>query len=170
MGPRSKPLLDTSTQFYPSKQILTFDYEGISSHPNHKSLPHGVTYLIQTLHAKGHPTPRLYALVTIPMFAKYTSLISPFLTRLDLLLARMLSPLINLTGKEIAQNTALPLTKHDPRINTGGVPVFVSGVPEYLRTLHAMRMHESQLVWFRWFYVLFSRYMWVNEWLEVKVH
>jgi N-acetylglucosaminylphosphatidylinositol deacetylase len=25
-------------------------------------------------------------------------------------------------------------------------------------------------VWFRWLYVSFSRYMWVNEWLEVKVH
>jgi N-acetylglucosaminylphosphatidylinositol deacetylase len=32
-----------------------------------------------------------------------------------------------------------------------------------------MRRHWSQLVWFRWLYVLFSRYMWVNDLVEVKV-
>lgn len=143
--------------------ILTFDYEGISSHPNHKSLPHGVTYLIQTLHDEGRPTPRLYVLVTIPIFTKYTSVISPLLTKFDLLLARVLNNLINFIGKDSAM-------KHDPQANARGIPVFVSGVPEYLRMLHAMRMHQSQLIWFRWLYMLFSRYMWVNEWSEVKVH
>jgi N-acetylglucosaminylphosphatidylinositol deacetylase len=48
-------------------------------------------------------------------------------------------------------------------------PIFVAGIPEYLRALQAMRMHKSQLVWFRWLYVTFSRYMWVNEWLEVQL-
>lgn len=32
-----------------------------------------------------------------------------------------------------------------------------------------MWQHWSQLVWFRWFYVFFSRYMWVNEWAEITV-
>lgn len=49
------------------------------------------------------------------------------------------------------------------------MPVFVSGVPEYWKALAAMRAHKSQLVWFRWLNVIFSRYMWVNEWSEVKV-
>ena len=44
-------------------------------------------------------------------------------------------------------------------------PVFVSGMHEYWRAVMAMRQHKSQLVWFRYLYVLFSRYMWVNEWV-----
>ncbi|KAF8724731.1 hypothetical protein AX14_008635 [Amanita brunnescens Koide BX004] len=46
-------------------------------------------------------------------------------------------------------------------------PVFVSGMQEYWRAVQAMRQHESQLVWFRYLYVGFSRYMWVNEWVVV---
>ncbi|KAF8348549.1 N-acetylglucosaminylphosphatidylinositoldeacety la se [Amanita rubescens] len=46
-------------------------------------------------------------------------------------------------------------------------PVFVSGMREYWRAIQAMRKHKSQLVWFRYLYVLFSRYMWVNEWVMV---
>ncbi|KAI8352072.1 putative deacetylase LmbE-like domain-containing protein [Blakeslea trispora] len=33
----------------------------------------------------------------------------------------------------------------------------------YLLTHKAMRQHESQLVWFRWLYVTFSRFMYVNS-------
>lgn len=150
--------------------ILTFDYEGISYHPNHKSLPNGVTRLMQTLHAADHPTPRLYTLMTVPVYAKYTSIIAPLLAKFDLMLARVFGHLINFAERETALSTGLPLTRHDPKLNARGIPVFVSGIPEYLRALHAMQMHHSQLVWFRWLYVSFSRYMWVNEWLEVKVH
>jgi N-acetylglucosaminylphosphatidylinositol deacetylase len=45
--------------------------------------------------------------------------------------------------------------------------VFVPGWRGYRTALEAMRRHESQLVWFRWLYVLFSQYMWLNEWEEV---
>lgn len=47
--------------------------------------------------------------------------------------------------------------------------VFVSGVREYGTALRAMRAHGSQTKWYRWLYVAFSRYMWVNEWVEVEV-
>ncbi|KAI7890954.1 putative N-acetylglucosaminyl-phosphatidylinositol deacetylase [Mucor mucedo] len=40
---------------------------------------------------------------------------------------------------------------------------FVSTPISYLITHKAMRHHESQLVWFRWLYVTFSRYMFVND-------
>jgi N-acetylglucosaminylphosphatidylinositol deacetylase len=39
----------------------------------------------------------------------------------------------------------------------------------YFTALRAMREHWSQLVWFRWLYVSFSRYMWVNEWVEIAI-
>ena len=47
------------------------------------------------------------------------------------------------------------------------VALAVSGAEGYARAHRAMRQHWSQLVWFRWLYVAFSRYMWVNEWVEV---
>ncbi|CAK9784579.1 LmbE-like protein [Cutaneotrichosporon oleaginosum] len=40
---------------------------------------------------------------------------------------------------------------------------FVSTPAQYAQTLYAMRAHASQLVWFRWLYVAFSRLMWVNQ-------
>lgn len=45
---------------------------------------------------------------------------------------------------------------------------YVSSIGGYINALRAMQHHQSQLVWFRWLYVLFSTYMWVNEW-EVVV-
>jgi N-acetylglucosaminylphosphatidylinositol deacetylase len=125
---------------------------------------------MQNLHAAEHPTPRLFILVTVPVYSKYTSVIAPLLAKFDLILAYVLGYLINFAEKETALTTGLPLARHDLKLNARGIPVYVSGISEYLRALHAMRKHQSQLVWFRWLYVSFSRYMWVNEWLEVKVH
>jgi len=36
----------------------------------------------------------------------------------------------------------------------------------YLQALRAMRQHRSQLLWFRYLYIIFSRYMYINEWEE----
>jgi len=49
------------------------------------------------------------------------------------------------------------------------IPVFISGAQEYLTALKSMYQHRSQIVWFRYLYVAASRYMWVNEWLEVRI-
>lgn len=125
---------------------------------------------MKSFHAVGRPTPRLYTLITVPLFTKYTSIFAPLLAKFDLVIARVLGFLIDFAEKETALGTGLPLSRHDVDLNARGMPVFVSGIPEYFRALKAMRMHASQLVWFRWLYVSFSRYMWVNEWLEVRVH
>ncbi|ORX62205.1 LmbE-like protein [Hesseltinella vesiculosa] len=41
--------------------------------------------------------------------------------------------------------------------------ISISSPPAYLQTHKAMRQHRTQLVWFRWLYVTFSRYMYINE-------
>ncbi|KAI7874017.1 pigL-like protein [Lichtheimia hyalospora FSU 10163] len=46
--------------------------------------------------------------------------------------------------------------------------VFVSSPGDYLVTHKAMRQHVSQLVWFRWLYVTFSRYMFINQLMAVN--
>ncbi|KAF9010115.1 putative deacetylase LmbE-like domain-containing protein, partial [Cyathus striatus] len=124
--------------------ILTFDYQGISSHPNHRSLPAGMKHLIRTYPITSlSPVPRVFALITVPVWTKYSSVLAPLFAKFDIYI------------QHVVNHTILP--------------TFVSGTQEYLRALQAMREHRSQLVWFRWLYVFFSRYMWVNEWTEVKV-
>ena len=46
------------------------------------------------------------------------------------------------------------------------IPIFIAGFSDYWTAFKAARQHQSQLVWFRWLYITFSRYMWVNEWIE----
>ncbi|KAI0764611.1 putative deacetylase LmbE-like domain-containing protein [Trametes elegans] len=121
--------------------ILTFDHQGISSHPNHISLPKGAAHLLSTfpssLPSKSRPRPRLFSLTTVSLAHKYLGPLAPLSRKLALLLS------------------------DEP------APVAVSGWTEYAWALAAMQEHRSQLVWFRWLYVSFSRYMWVNEWVEV---
>lgn len=46
---------------------------------------------------------------------------------------------------------------------------FLSSPADYIRTLSAMTRHASQLVWFRYMYVLFSTYMYGGTFTEVNV-
>ncbi|KZV96893.1 LmbE-like protein [Exidia glandulosa HHB12029] len=39
---------------------------------------------------------------------------------------------------------------------------------QYLRAVQAMQAHRTQMVWFRWLYITFSRYMWTNDWICVR--
>ncbi|OJT02965.1 hypothetical protein TRAPUB_6444 [Trametes pubescens] len=123
--------------------ILTFDHQGISLHPNHVSLPKGAAHLLSTLPSTpSKPRPRLFSLITVPLHSKYLGPVAPVAAKLALIL---------------------------PGAGASGAPVAVSGWEGYMRALQAMMQHRSQLVWFRWLYVSFSRYMWVNEWVEVPV-
>jgi len=132
---------------YDIDTILTFDGQGVSSHPNHISL-FGVTRLLKRIEV--HKPLRVYSLVTVPVVPKYIGPIAALLAKLDIGFAKVLEML---------------------GLGAGGLPVtvFVSGTREYMTALKAMKQHRSQLVWFRRLYVVFSRYMWVNEWIEVSL-
>lgn len=122
---------------------MTFDRQGVSWHPNHRSLHRGVKRLIETL-PPDHPTPlTAYGLVTVSLGHKYIGPVAALLARLDLALNAFARP------------------------GAQGIPAFVADIAQYRTALRAMRRHASQLVWFRWLYVAFSRYMWVNEWARI---
>ncbi|TFY82464.1 hypothetical protein EWM64_g1549 [Hericium alpestre] len=135
--------------------ILTFDEHGISSHPNHVSLYYGVSYLLSNLSHEG-PLRTAYALASVPTPAKYLGPTAPLLAKLDGVLSYC-------DARSIASNC--PYATRLP-----GMPVFVAGMRQYLTAVRAMRQHRTQLVWYRWLYVLFSRYMWVNEWVEIPAN
>ena len=91
---------------------------------------------------------RAFGLVTVAIIHKYIGPLSALLARFDLAMNEFLHYLL-----------AFPADT--------GLPAFVSGIPQYKTTFHAMLQHHSQMVWFRWLYLAFSRYMWVNEWVEI---
>ncbi|EPT02193.1 hypothetical protein FOMPIDRAFT_1083095, partial [Fomitopsis schrenkii] len=144
--------------------ILTFDAYGISGHPNHVSLAYGAERLLSALPSPASGSispparPRLFTLVSVPLLQKYTGPWAAILSRADFV-ARARSVLTQ-TPISLAQKSA-----GDRGARPG--PTFVAGVREYVTALRAMMQHRSQLVWFRWLYVAFSRYMWVNDWVEI---
>ncbi|KAJ6598487.1 LmbE-like protein [Mycena vulgaris] len=142
--------------------ILTFDRDGVSGHPNHKSLPAGVQQLMLSLKEV-----RLFTLITTSLPAKYGGILAPALAKFDLYAGAVLHVLEAQLTRAVLSHVSIAPAGKKPIAET--MPVFVSGIKEYWAALQAMRAHPSQLEWFRWLYVLFSRYMWVNEWNEVKV-
>ncbi|KIK96636.1 hypothetical protein PAXRUDRAFT_825733 [Paxillus rubicundulus Ve08.2h10] len=130
--------------------ILTFDTRGISSHPNHYSLPYGAWCLVDTLRSTApESVPRVFSLVTVPTLQKYTGALSSLVIRLNGALEWALA--------------------HLTQVNTNRRVIFTSGFSEYFAAVRAILQHKSQLVWFRHLYMAFSSYMWVNEWVEIEL-
>ncbi|KAI0792340.1 putative deacetylase LmbE-like domain-containing protein [Abortiporus biennis] len=137
--------------------VLTFDRQGVSLHPNHRSLPTGVAHLISQLSEEGRHPPKLLTLVTVPLVHKYISILAPVLAKFDLVINRFLQKFF-----------PTQLTEQKEAFGNGRLPAFVSGIESYKTAVQAMKQHRSQLVWFRWLNVSFSRYLWVNEWVEYR--
>jgi N-acetylglucosaminylphosphatidylinositol deacetylase len=84
----------------------------------------------------------VYALNTVPVISKYSFVIGAFFAQL-----------LNLFHKPDSTRFC-----------------FMSSAYEYLRGREAMQWHKTQLVWFRYLYLLTSRYMLYNEINEIKVN
>ncbi|KAI0262546.1 LmbE-like protein [Gloeopeniophorella convolvens] len=125
--------------------ILTFDSYGITGHPNHYSLYHGVSRLLATEPSVTRHPLVAYALTSKPVFVKFTGVINPLLIKLSAVLPTTLQSIV-------------------PGGTSRDRPVFVAGVKEYVRAVEATMQHRSQRIWFRWLYLAFSQYMWMNEW------
>ncbi|KAF2432408.1 phosphatidylinositol glycan class L [Tothia fuscella] len=129
--------------------IVTFDAGGVSSHPNHYSCYFGAVQFIKTLMSRhsGWECPvALYTLTSISMWRKYLFVLDAPFTILACIGRR----------KEIS---AMP----SPLL-------FVSGLGGYRAAWQAMvTAHKSQMVWFRWLYITFGRYMVMNDLRKVKV-
>ncbi|KAI9456753.1 LmbE-like protein [Russula earlei] len=132
--------------------ILTFDSYGVSGHPNHFSLYRGVSRLLAALPAGTRYPIAAYSLKSKPVIIKYMGILAPLLVKLKVVSSRAVDTLTHGT----LGNFVSPVQ-----------PVFVAGVKEYRRTVSATLRHRSQRAWFRWLYMAFSQYMWVNEWERI---
>ncbi|KAK8902161.1 hypothetical protein QC760_009639 [Botrytis cinerea] len=123
--------------------IVTFDAQGISSHPNHISLYHGSRTLIASMmrDRPGWQCPiDLYTLTSVSIFRKYTSIFDTLNTM----------AVAAFSKREIGDHPS-PL-------------LMMSGVGQLRTAQKAMTTaHKSQMRWFRWGWIGMSRYMVIND-------
>ncbi|KAE8154792.1 LmbE-like protein [Aspergillus avenaceus] len=138
--------------------LLTFDKGGISNHPNHRSLYHGAVYFIRSLmkNKPGYTCPvSLYTLTTTSIWRKYIGVLDAPLTMAN----GALNALISAVTRSRAAKEDVP-----SRL------LFVSSVNEWMTAQSAMiKAHQSQMVWFRYGWITFGRYMAVNDLKQEKV-
>lgn len=123
--------------------LVTFDLDGISSHPNHKALYHGAhTFLRSLMHRhSGWECPvKLYTLTTTNILRKYMSVLDAPASVLNMMLKK----------KELGSYPT-PL-------------FYASGPAGYRQAQRAMTAaHKSQMRWFRWGWITIGRYMILND-------
>ncbi|KAI0456204.1 putative deacetylase LmbE-like domain-containing protein [Xylaria acuta] len=130
--------------------LITFDNSGVSSHPNHISLYHGARSFIATL-LRGKPgwaSPvDLYTLTSVGVWRKYAGFFDAVTT--------MVVSLVS--GERRKSDKGNPGTL----VN---MSVLFGGRESYGFARRAMtEAHKSQMVWFRWGWILLSRYMVIND-------
>ncbi|KAE8205619.1 hypothetical protein CF335_g2241 [Tilletia laevis] len=147
--------------------VITFDATGVSSHPNHISLHTAMrAYLTRSLGREAQDRrngneaqprlldPVIYALRTPPLMRKYLGLPGALYSHAQAV--RRQSSRIGSNDKDHDKDWPDQLA-------------FLSSPTQYVRTLLAMRSHASQLVWFRYLYVLFSVLMFGGQLERVQV-
>jgi N-acetylglucosaminylphosphatidylinositol deacetylase len=126
--------------------IITFDAHGVSSHPNHISLYHGARQFVTTLlqGKSGWTSPvDLYALQTVALPRKYTGFLDIFATMLGQ---------FGGSKKDVEHPEGLVFASK--LVGDGGLPTAWSAMTT---------AHRSQMVWFRYGWIAFSRYMVLND-------
>ncbi|KAJ5568445.1 N-acetylglucosaminyl-phosphatidylinositol de-N-acetylase [Penicillium hetheringtonii] len=119
--------------------LLTFDRDGVSNHPNHRSLYHGAKNFIQILMKgkEGFTSPvTLYTLTSLSILRKYAGVLDAPVTMLQGAWSNLISAFgSKRTGSETGPKRLL----------------FVSSIQEWMTAQSAMvHGHKSQMVWFRW--------------------
>jgi N-acetylglucosaminylphosphatidylinositol deacetylase len=122
--------------------LLTFDRHGVSSHPNHRSLYYGAVAFLREVskHTAGwEPPVNVYTLTTVNILRKYLSILDSPVTILSVLFSGRVG-------------------------GPAPTPLFsVSSILDYRRAQTAMTTaHQSQMIWFRWGWIGWSRYMVIN--------
>ncbi|KAF4980399.1 hypothetical protein FZEAL_3578 [Fusarium zealandicum] len=124
--------------------VITFDSNGVSSHPNHISLYLGARSFVQALTSSDSEWPSpvdLYTLTSVGVARKYSSFLDVFAT----LLSRVVRGEKEHPGGLIFMNQLVG--KH------------ALGTAWKAMT----EAHKSQMVWFRYGWITLSRYMVIND-------
>ncbi|KAF5828924.1 putative deacetylase LmbE-like domain-containing protein [Dunaliella salina] len=120
-------------------KVITFDEKGISSHPNHISAFHGVRayYAWRSRVSSVQNDAVISSLPPLTVFTlETTSLVRKYMGFLDVFASRV-----------YAQRSRMCLLVVNPQPSKG---------------MLAMMQHRSQLVWYRWLFIVLSRYTYMN--------
>ncbi|KAI9667489.1 MAG: N-acetylglucosaminyl-phosphatidylinositol de-N-acetylase [Bathelium mastoideum] len=144
-APKLASTPSTSTPPATIDVLITFDQGGVSGHPNHISLLHGARAFVKALmhrHTGWECPVTLYTLASTNILRKYLGLLDAPMTLLSS---------VKSTGSKGRQ--------------TGPVRLFFANGPsQYWAARRAMTTgHKSQMLWFRWFWIVLSRYMTIND-------
>lgn len=126
--------------------LITFDTGGVSGHPNHASLYHGArAFLASLIHGKDgwQPPVDLYTLTSVSILRKYTSFVD--------VLPTIVSWAFGSDFKDKKHPAALVFLNG---LGNGGITTAWKAMTT---------AHKSQMVWFRYGWITFSRYMVVND-------
>ncbi|KAI0103119.1 LmbE-like protein [Hypoxylon sp. NC0597] len=133
--------------------LITFDANGISSHPNHISLYHGARAFVASLTRgkAGWASPvDLYTLTTVSLPRKYFAFLDVFATIISLALQ--------------GSGGSKKSDKGNPGALVSMSSLVGGGRESYGTARKAMtEAHKSQMVWFRWGWIALSRYMYIND-------
>ncbi|KAI5960581.1 GPI12 [Candida pseudojiufengensis] len=149
--------------------IITFDEKGISNHPNHISLHHGTKSFYKQQKSNTNKL-KLYNLKSLGFFEKYSFTI---LTNIEILinycnlLIQKFIPIININISLFGSN--LKNNKNLDNNSIGNSIKFYSDLNMLSCSYAAMAYgHFSQMVWFRYGWLMFSRYLTYNHLIEIS--
>lgn len=133
-------------QKQPFDVILTFDEYGVSSHPNHTSILPALKQFITSQKVPAPQTkPLLFKLLTTNLPRKYAGIMDAMTSLLLITYRVMRAP-----GRGSKKKENFMCFMSDPWQVLRGQRAMVQG-------------HRSQLRWFRWFWIVIGRYMYINE-------
>jgi N-acetylglucosaminylphosphatidylinositol deacetylase len=137
--------------------LITFDAQGVSSHPNHISLYHGARAFLSAL-VRGksgwRPPVDLYTLTSVAMPRKYSSVLDALTT-----VALWFASSRGAVDKDPEHPASLVFMSQLTGAGDKG-----SGPPTLGTAWRAMtEAHSSQMRWFRYGWISMSRYMIIND-------
>lgn len=132
--------------------LLTFDKDGVSNHPNHKSIYHAV----QVYHNLTNT--RSYSLKSWNIILKYSGML---LTNVEVALKwlKKCESVQNLLG-QINVNLIESFTNKGSH---SSIAIYADLNSLFLNFSTMTWVHFSQIVWFRWIWIFSSKYMNSNE-------
>lgn len=146
-GPSDKPI-EASIDV-----LVTFDSQGVSSHPNHISLYHGArafaTRLTQLTPGWRCPVD-VYTLTSVSMPRKYASILDVFAT-------------LFASVSDTRSSSSTAVADHPESLVFLSSLFGSSGATKGTAWRAMTEAHESQMRWFRYGWIVLSRYMVIND-------
>lgn len=144
--------------------ILTFDEDGVSGHPNHVSLNKAVKN-----YTKSHPKVKAWGIRSWPIVVKYSSFL---LSNIEMILELIGPGFINEKLQMIGFSVPVPVGSSGAVGSAGSVGsesiIIHSNINGWFLSMATMTYgHYSQMVAFRWGWVILSKYMNSNELVRI---